>query len=441
MVRIVISLFTLLLIANGCSADNQVNTYYSVTELREDFLQLKKLINENHPKYFTNISQLNSTFDSQFAKINDSMTEIEFMRLLGPVISAVKCGHMRMYTPEATYQYLVDSARIIPLEIKVINDTLYVIFNCSADSEIKPGWIVKSINGHSSQSIINNLKNCYSADGDNETYKYYNINLGFNTRYYIYIDKSNTFDIAFINPATGTEIGKKLNGIIHTEYLHIKDSLNVHREQYKDIRTFFADDDSYAVLDINTFVFYESLDSFTIPVRQFFIDLREQKINSLILDVRDNDGGDPNPAVFLLSYLLKNPAPYFSYDTPFYDDLKKPIQLSEYRFDGDLYILINGFCFSTTGHLLSLLKYYNRGTIIGEESGGSYACNDASGEYYLSNTGIRINLPRRTFKTAVDGLTKGRGIIPDIKIKPTIADLINGRDPVMENAVELIENK
>jgi hypothetical protein len=51
-----------------------------------------------------------------------------------------------------------------------------------------------------------------------------------------------------------------------------------------------------------------------------------------------------------------------------------------------------------------------------------------------------VNCPRGTFATAVRGLPDDRGIIPDIIVEPSVKDLINGRDPMMEVAFEMIDS-
>jgi hypothetical protein len=112
--------------------------------------------------------------------------------------------------------------------------------------------------------------------------------------------------------------------------------------------------------------------------------------------------------------------------------------VAENLFTGKLFILIDGGCFSTTGHLCALLKYHEVGVFLGTETGGSYACNDASQGHRLKHSGIELNLPNFTFRVAAVGLPRGGGIAPDHVIQPTIFDLIEGRDVVLEAALRLI---
>jgi C-terminal processing protease CtpA/Prc len=94
--------------------------------------------------------------------------------------------------------------------------------------------------------------------------------------------------------------------------------------------------------------------------------------------------------------------------------------------------------FSSTGHLCGLLKSHKIGTFIGTETGGTYECNDARREIHLEKTRLRLFIARMTFTAAVQGLSRYRGIMPDVVVEPGIADILSGNDPVLERALSLI---
>ena len=88
---------------------------------------------------------------------------------------------------------------------------------------------------------------------------------------------------------------------------------------------------STAVMAISHFAYYNSHDKFFGFINDAFEKINQSGIKNLIIDLRRNDGGGA----------------------------------------------------STTGHLCSLLKYNKIGTFIGEETGGTYACNDAHWSFHL----------------------------------------------------------
>jgi hypothetical protein len=57
----------------------------------------------------------------------------------------------------------------------------------------------------------------------------------------------------------------------------------------------------------------------------------------------------------------------------------------------------------------------------------------------LPNTKIRVLIPMIRYTMAVSGYPKNRGIIPDYPVSPTIEDLLNDKDTVMEFTFDLIK--
>jgi len=102
---------------------------------------------------------------------------------------------------------------------------------------------------------------------------------------------------------------------------------------------------------------------------------------------------------------------------------------------------MDGRCFSTNAHFCSLLKYHNIGKFVGTESGATYICNAGkNGIETLQNTEIQLYFGRSSFATAVKVMDKSKPIIPDFYVKETLADLLDGRDVMMEFIFDLIKN-
>ena len=123
-----------------------------------------------------------------------------------------------------------------------------------------------------------------------------------------------------------------------------------------------------------------------------------------------------------------------------YQAYSNPLPVFKKSFKGKIYVLIDGGCFSTTGHMTSLLKHHKFATFIGQETGGTYTCNDASKEFSLDNTAYKGVVARRTFFTSVEGMSWAEGVQPDYEIITTSQDLISGKDATLEYAIKLIKN-
>jgi hypothetical protein len=169
--------------------------------------------------------------------------------------------------------------------------------------------------------------------------------------------------------------------------------------------------------------------------------IHDHEIQNLVIDLRGNDGGDPFCSSHLLAYIQKKPVIYFRQPYGSYARLIKPLPMAENPFKGSQYYLIDGMCFSTTGHITSLLKYYGLGTFIGEETGATYTCNDASHDTQLKHTGYRLQSARGTFATAVIGFPLEQGILPDHPVHQSIDEVIMNQDAVLEYTLQLIKQK
>ncbi|UCH66368.1 MAG: hypothetical protein JSW63_04365, partial [Ignavibacterium sp.] len=171
-----------------------------------------------------------------------------------------------------------------------------------------------------------------------------------------------------------------------------------------------------------------------------FSEIEKNKIENLIIDLRGNDGGDPFCSTYLLSYIEKEPVPYFSERHGSYAPMADPIPLADNNFKGNIYTLIDGNGFSTTGHFCAVLKYNNICTFIGTELGSTYTCNGATRDITLKNTRIILSTAHRhNYAVAVEGMDKNRGVMPDYNVEPTVEDLIKGTDVVKAFTFKLIE--
>ena len=193
-----------------------------------------------------------------------------------------------------------------------------------------------------------------------------------------------------------------------------------------------------ALLTINTFGYYSEVDMFKSFIDSVFQVIDQKGIDQLILDLRGNGGGDPFCSSYLWGYLQHEPAPYFEDHYGRYDTLANAIPLPELHFQGDLYTLIDGLGFSTTGHFCGLLKYHRVGKFVGTETGATYTCTGNATYPALEQTGIMVGTARvMRYTAAVKDMNPHRGIQPDYPVEPTQEDLIRCRDAVLEYALSL----
>jgi C-terminal processing protease CtpA/Prc len=112
------------------------------------------------------------------------------------------------------------------------------------------------------------------------------------------------------------------------------------------------------------------------------------------------------------------------------------------HFDGTVYILTGGNSFSATTLFIQKIKSQPNVIVVGEETGGGSYGNTAwlIPDVTLPYTKVKFRLP--LFRLVIDkNLPKnGRGILPDIEVRPTVNDIKRGADFKLEKVLELIKN-
>ena len=414
---------------------------FSLANLQQDFDQFQNIINTQQPQLYTDRADLAAAFVSQRVLLRDRMNELEFYRVLSPLLRRLNCGHSRLNLSPVTLAAASTRWRQLPLTVKVIQGRLFVN-KTLPPAAFLAGAELLAVNDRSSGDLIQQLYDNLPADGSNLTYKNYFINrgYGFSTYYYLLVDSADQFSVTYRSPTERNPLTTDLAGVVAGGLAPWRDPAPALVDGIG--WSEFADD--YALLAVTTFNLYDEAgrNRFFAFVDRFFAEVAARRTPNVILDLRGNGGGDPYCGAYLFSHLLARSQPYFAATSPLYADLKAPITITPAvdAFTGRLYTLIDGGCFSTTGHFCSLLKYHQIGRFIGEETGGSFACTAATQTIALTRSQLSFVYSTMAFTTAVSGLTPGRGIMPDYEVIPSIEDFLGNRDVVKEFALSLIRD-
>jgi C-terminal processing protease CtpA/Prc len=344
---------------------------------------------------------------------------------VAPYVAKIGCGHSVVWMPESYWENIEHG--LFPLELHFLKGAVCVSCPYREEFPIPEGTEIISINDMPITEIAEKLKNDISADGFNDGYKRFRLKKRFSFLFAIHFGFQDKFKVVYKMTKSNRSETIVLKSVGASPILN-------HTRCLKEMCLNF--DDDIATLRINSF-YYRKF----IPFQQFidsaFSEIEASGVNSLILDLRGNDGGSPKCSVLLLSYLLESSVPYFKKTSIAFLGLKNPIQLKKNRFKGDLYVLTDGACFSSTGHMCAILHYYKRGIFIGEETGGNFTCNNASEVFKLRNTGIRIRMANRSFSVAVENMDINTGIIPNVRIELRSSDISAHHDPVLQHAIGL----
>ncbi|MCP4568735.1 MAG: hypothetical protein GY841_14245, partial [FCB group bacterium] len=412
---------------------------FTVEDLRDDFSEFREKLDGLHPAINTydNKALFRQIFDSAFSSIDQGSTLIEFYMALRRIASRTNCGHTRTWLPRKYWGKILENENHFPFTLYFDGSEAFIRHSYIQDSQIIPGNQVISINGTPMTEIIHNFLDIIAADGLNLTYKYHNMNqlsFGLFPGYPVFPD---TYEIAYLSRDGGGLQNSTITALSYADIRKVRDELSLDFEESAPADMHIIDSLQTAVIRIGEFIAWDDF-NFDDFYKQCFESIRIDAIQNIIIDVRGNDGGEPYAATDLISYIIDSSYTYFNPHVYGYSDLKRPIKPHSDNFQGNVFVLLDGGSFSTSGHFLSIIKHYNLGILIGEESGGSYRCNGCNTELVLPNTGIRVEYTRCVYSTVAKNMPKDRGIIPDYEINLSITDIIESNDPAMNLALELI---
>jgi len=413
---------------------------FTINKLQEDFIILRKLIEDNHPALYRYYDEefFKNYFDSIQTIINHEMTELEFIKILDPMVAKVHCGHTELWYSDKFQDYIYKNGHFIPFSIYYIKDKAYIRKDYTENKVLPEGAEITLINDTPVSLILKSLYKSMNGDGFNTQNILFTINnspVSTLSKYFNYIDN---YNIQFKKPDNMKVSTLMLKAIKYQDLVSIANKRYELISEDSEFSFKILDSIRTAVIKIHSFVMNKN-DNYFKFLKSSFNQIDSFNIQNLIVDVRGNDGGHPDYAIELLKYIMNQDFIYFKTDLD-NQEWNNPIKPYANSFKGNVYILINGGELSTTGHFISIVKYYNIGKFIGQESGSTFSCHDNSFEFVLPNTGIGGKVARTTFETAVTGISWENGIRPDYYVEPNIKDVLKNNDTIMEYTLQLISS-
>ncbi|WP_185126677.1 S41 family peptidase [Chryseobacterium aurantiacum] len=437
-----------------------------------EFAELYRLTNTIHPGQFLFCSknEFDKTYLSLRKSIKTDLSIPEYYKITATLMAKIKDGHTAVDRNQITT--LLKERPVFPFSIYKIKDKYY-LDKSTIENKDYTGLQVLKINGKEMNSIVKEIQKFIHLEGRNET--------GLNTRFknfpffYFIFNPTNKFEIEYLDHNNHKQ-KEKLQGITFETYT------KNNTEKIDPLTTEFKTD-NLAILKFHSFENGYNENDRKIAEKQidrFFKQLDSLNTKNLIIDLRNNGGGSADIASYLFSYLSGKPFYYLDYRGAKYSTVKEwkhyaqypdyieEIDLSETKFKNGLHcytetdgtddwwfekqqnkpnyykgkisVLINGGCFSTTGHLLALMREYKIGSFFGEYSQGSNYSNAGGQAFILPYSKTLVWIPTFQYKMRTPNFQSDpKGIKPDVEIQIEPSDLKTKFDRPMDFLIQQIE--
>jgi hypothetical protein len=452
-----------------------VQKRYTVNQVLEDIDYTEKYLTKFHPDPYRYISKdsLHAFIARIKARIDTPLNEMQLRYCIKRIVVKIGCGHTDAAASKKYAKAVKKINRpVLPLNVFVTDSNkLVVLNNLSSDTTIKPGDEILSIGNRAVSAILKTMYATITTDGYNQTLKK-QVSRYNSFKYHYSFCHGFTLDyIAKIKHHDNQITSHKLLGIStlkDTLILPKRDSLIPIYKTKTCNYSIIAHKKPIAVIDINSFRGRH----WRRFMKRSFRNIKKNKIEHLVIDLRDNGGGQINLGLHLLSYLIdkKTVLPFdkkinstalnpkykmgLMRPVPFLFTFKLPVRIKNGKlrhyfigfpkkgkqYKGQIYVLINGKSFSMSGVTASYLKYKSNAIVIGEETGANIAGSNAaiSGKIILPNSKVIVFIPLYHLYHDIDVKNDGRGLMPDHPTKYTKDDILNGEDVDLKKVKELV---
>lgn len=448
-------------------------------QLLEDFQVMRLALEEGHSGIYryTSKAEMDRIFAKAAKSLDRPMDAFEFYRVTAPVVAAIKCGHTSVSLPDSLRQELNSKTPLLPLQVRVLDKRVYVLRDFSTADRHLTGREIRSINGVPASRIVDTMLAAIPADGDVVASRQHRISgWRFCGSLVSLLGIKAPYTLSLRDAKTKRDSKARLEGIELPKLLEASKAQYPQDQPPERAGEFkLLDDGKIGVMTIYGFggtIDAEKKKGLRDLYKESFAEIEARGSKALIIDLRNNGGGEDELGKLLLSYLVDKPFKYYddlivnamNFSFWKYTGIKEQPPADRFKlgadgkyhavthpnwginqpnkptFTGKVFVLMNGGSFSTTSEFISQAHFNKRAVFIGEESAGGYYGNSSGFMplVTLPNTKLGVRVPLMTYYMAVSGYkAASRGLAPDYPVEYSIEDLLAGNDKEMALALGL----
>ncbi|NVJ99587.1 MAG: hypothetical protein HWE25_15670 [Alphaproteobacteria bacterium] len=410
------------------------------SEMLADFAELKSALEAVHPDIYRHRSEAETQAIAdaiENALASTSMDKWTFYRVIAPYAAGIMDGHTFVRPPARFSEISKGQSVHLPLRIKVQGHKLFVAENLTSHDALDAGVEILSINGHAAEVIVENFRSQY-ADivPKDDVYSrafmpFLAAGFGMAESYDVQLASGITVPISGL---TAEELEKARSGTQRKEA----------ENQTPNFRLYFPEKlADVAVIEVNLMRDAQAFNAFASDA---FSQIRQRGINLLVIDFRNNEGGDSAIGDTLAHYLTSKPMREWQslikvsdqFKDHFADDIGDDPALQQalsapngslvsepdttankkrpspgQLFDGEVRLLTSGYTYSSASMFAGIFKCDNLGVIVGQPTGQATNFFGELTQMTLSNSGLNFLVSMKEFRAPCE-VSMTEGVQPDI---------------------------
>ncbi|MFK8029105.1 MAG: S41 family peptidase [Gammaproteobacteria bacterium] len=480
LIRSVMAIAASLLLTAAASAEQPLS--FSTKQLTEDFNALYLGLANAHYDLYANRSK--SEYDALFEKTKEClkapMTRHEAGVLFQEFVAFGNVAHARIEYDRAPYEdYRSADGETFPVYLRIVEGRAYVARDLSKNKELSPGSEILSINGKSMTFWLERTARHVSAD---TPYIAHSL-LEYWFPMYLWHELGAVDQFSLVVAQNDTEpVTIQIEAQTSDAMQAASKALNESFELDSTTRIAKLLDDDVAYLRPGPFYNVEEPEkpwdnsAFVSFIDDAFESFIERKTTKLIIDLRQNPGGDNSFSDVLVAWfadspfrfssrfhirssaharasnqlrldsnpgMTEGPSVFFAEryaKVPYGETFEYPIPETEprdgTRFRGRVFVLIDRHSYSNAVSVAALVQDYDFGVILGEKTSDMATTYGAMETFSLPNTELVVGFPKAHI-IRPSGDAHPDGVTPDVLIRSPI--IPSETDIVLEEALDHIK--
>ena len=437
------------------SDETLMTEYLSVEQMHQDIDALLQGALERHPNLdkYTQVSELKSYTETLKSQVTQPLIRTEFYKIVGQLSHKFNDGHAFLIWPYQEYNRLKEQgAKPFPFEVFInTQQELYIQNDYQSGSERIVGESkILSINGISTKDLVLDMQK-YTG-GESQFLREKVVAARFPVNLWAVYGFINEFKLEI-------EVEGKVKTLQVSQAQDWQQTESVISEKTKKEHYFKVIKDGVALLYLDHFDIKPS--EFEGFVDESFEQIRALNIHSLIIDIRNNPGGNTDTVAYLSRYLANKPfrlvsalqeklnkenRGWFNYkgeegeivDTK-WDEWETPMS-DDVRFTGNVYLLTGSISYSAAIVFATTLKDNGFATLVGQPTQG-FANQSGQGNLFnLPHSELRAYITTRLLVRPSGELTQ-QGVQPHYEIEPGNSITQSMDDKTIAATLELIRKK